>query len=102
MFIGAGPTSKMCSQEMTLAVTLNAKHSHHSTHLNENVCCRWDSPLGIREKDAELQWRKEDHHLHKLHRELYENNVKHAGDVYYALVCSVQFDAEESKNRPHR
>ena len=26
------------------------------------------------------QGRKEDHHLHKLHRELYENNVKHAGD----------------------
>ena len=31
----------MCSQETTLAVTLNAKHSHHSTHLDENACCRW-------------------------------------------------------------
>ena len=68
-------------------------------------CCMEHTNMrdaGIREKDAELQWRKEDHHLHKLHRELYENNEKHAGDVYYALVCSVQFDAEESKNRPHR
>ena len=40
IFIGAGPTSKMCSQERSLAVTLDAKHSRHSTHLNENACCR--------------------------------------------------------------
>ena len=96
IFIRADPTSKMCSQETTLAVTLNAKHSHHSTHLNETVCCRWDSPLGIREKDAELQWRKEDHHLHKLHRELYENNEKHAGDVGHGthLQCTCPIAAE--------
>ena len=40
IFIRADPTSKMCSQERTLAVTLNAKHSHHRTHLNEDACCR--------------------------------------------------------------
>ena len=43
------------------------------------------------------QGRKEDHHLHKLHRKLCENSVKHAGDIYYALVCSVQFDAEPAR-----
>ena len=45
------------------------------------------------------QGRKEDHHLHKLHRELYENNEKHAGDVYYALVCSdAKFTPEENED----
>ena len=37
--------------------------------------------------------------MHKLHRELYENNEKHAGDVYYALVCSdAKFTPEENED----
>ena len=40
-------------------------------------------------KDPAWKGNLPDHELHLLHKKLYERGVKHAGDVFYALVCRV-------------
>lgn len=44
-------------------------------------------------KDPEWKGNAPEHELHGLHKKLYETGVKHATDVYYALVCRVALGA---------
>lgn len=52
--------------------------------------------------DREWQGPDPSHALHPLHRKLYERGVKHAGEVYYALVCRVAMGSPLVTKDGHR
>lgn len=53
---------------------------------------------------VDTEWHGPDpsHALHPLHRKLYERGVKHAGEVYYALVCRVAMGSPLVTKDGHR